>query len=262
MLAKFIRGLVLILILPLVTIIFSPSSKVSAQCDAPDTQNIEVESGLISAPSLSSFKAIGSDVSCIGSNKAIIPQFAITTYDEMKTLYYDQANTSISKTPNISSQSQINLTQAGTNKLYWSPSSLTIDSEINNNDVRSSGVIFVNGDLIINKDLKNNSPTTGLAFIVKGAIKVNPSVKDINAFLISYGGFYSAWDGNSCNDTDQNFLKIYGSVISLNIEAGPKFCRQKSAPGQPAEKINYEPKYLVILKDIFARDLKIWQEVK
>lgn len=66
-------------------------------------------------------------------------------------------------------------------------------------------------------------------------------------------------------------LAIQGSAISLNSCIRPSFTRQFAIPGatiaptpipQPAEVINFEPKYLVIMKDIFSRDLKIWREVQ
>lgn len=270
--AKFVRVLVLILILPLVVIIFSPSSKVSAQCNTSDS-GIKVESGLISAPSLSFFEALttGTGVSCIGSNRAVIPQFAITTYDEMKTLYYDQATCTGCKNPLTGNRTNadINLPASGNDKLYWISGNLTLDQEIN--PIGKSGVIFVDGNLFINNKQTNNNNTTGttgLLFIVQGKIYIKPDVDQIDAFMISYGGFcsaYQATDPIDCADTavinQQRQLTINGSVISLSSTA-PEFVRQKATQTTAAETINYEPKYLVILKDIFARDLKIWKEVQ
>lgn len=492
---KLIRGFILILILPIIAIIFSPSSRVAAQvppCAAPGTQTIEVVNGLISAIDVSSFKVnAGANVSCIDSKSALIPQIAISSYNEMKTLYYDQAICTGCKTKLTDNQIQytendiINLSEiyvhptppvvdnstsksggtnvsiltwshtvgagnnrllmvfistraltghdvasvtydntpltrlgigqagagdlprvetwyllnpptgindvkvtlyapdypsagaisftgvnqtapfdtwssssgtsttasltvtSGTNelvadvlsfwnntanatsnagqtlrwsatadnawkgagsiktgttstamgwtlptstnwaiggvsikpvstsvnpwhndKLYWVDGNLTLELE-SNITVNNTGVIFVDGDLFINSNQTNNISTTGLVFIVQGKIYVKPEVTEINAFMISFGGFCSAYQPSlypdNCQDltdTTQQQLVINGSVISLSRTETPQFVRQKTTPTTAAETINYQPKYLVILKDIFARDLKIWQEVQ
>lgn len=94
---KVARIIVLILILPLLAIFLSPSSQVSADCPVPGDQPIRVDNGLISAYDPSSFYS-GANVFCVTDQRATIPQFAIQTYDEMKTLYFDQAKSSFSKT--------------------------------------------------------------------------------------------------------------------------------------------------------------------
>ncbi|MDO8638706.1 MAG: hypothetical protein Q7R43_03960 [Candidatus Daviesbacteria bacterium] len=136
-------------------------------------------------------------------------------------------------------------------------------------------MIFVDGDLFINVNQTGGSATpaiintTGLVFIVKGAINIAPGVETVNAFMISYGGFCSAYQSGltpPCQDfsdtNQQKQLTINGSVISLNSTTPPDFVRQKTTLATASETINYQPKYLVILKDIFSRDLKIWQEVQ
>lgn len=271
---KLIRGLILILIILFVEFAFSPSSRVSAQC-ATGTQ-IRVESGLISAQSLAAFGA-GANVSCIESSRAVIPEFAIQTYPDMKTLYYDQADSSISKTKLTGIQTQdnppkdvIRLVASENDKLYWitsNPADPSNPDLIINADtpVLKNGVVFIDGDLYINSDLKKDTDTTGLVFVVQGKIYINPGVKTINAFMISYTGFCSAWNGTTCaddNPANQNHLTINGSVISLSSIVSPQFVRKKATPDIAAETINYQPKYLVILKDIFSRDLKIWKEVQ
>lgn len=148
-------------------------------------------------------------------------------------------------------------------KLYHIIGNLSLDHDIT---VNKTGVIFVDGNLYINTNLENTNTKTGLVFIVQGTIYINPGVDTINAFMISYGGFCSAWSGLECKDNldsaSQKQLTINGSVISLNPTIAPQFVRQKTTLTTASETINYQPKYLVILKDIFSRDLKIWQEVQ
>lgn len=158
-------------------------------------------------------------------------------------------------------------TSMNNNKLYWITGDLTLNHEIN--PIGVTGVIFVDGNLFINKKQTTNSKTTGLVFIVRGKIYINPEVERVDAFMISYGGFCSAYqepDPYTCQDVadsnQQKQLIINGSVISLNPTIAPQFVRQKTTLTTAAETINYQPKYLVILKDIFSRDLKIWQEVQ
>ncbi|MDD2822491.1 MAG: hypothetical protein PHQ59_00240 [Candidatus Daviesbacteria bacterium] len=179
-------------------------------------------------------------------------------------------------------------------KLYRITGHLTINSDIT---VNETGIIFVDGNLYINTDIKSlpsTSTTTpnakkGLVFIVKGSIYIKRTVETVNAYLIANGKdntgadinppFCSAWDGTTppasdgtnCvdfqdadNDTLRKKLTINGAVISLNNSISPNFTRRKyvAAGDEPAETINFEPKYLVVLKDIFSSDVKVWREVQ
>lgn len=105
---SFFRIFILILIVILIAAFFGPSSKTNAQttvCDTAGSQSIEVQSGLISAQTLTSFKAI-SNVSCVEAERAIIPQFALQNYTEMKTLYFDQAKSTYNKITLLGDQIQ------------------------------------------------------------------------------------------------------------------------------------------------------------
>lgn len=166
-------------------------------------------------------------------------------------------------------------------KLYRIPGDFTVD---NNITVGLTGVVFVDGNLYIKTNLTNTNPKTGLVFVVQGTIYILRNVETVNAFLIAHGKnpdgtdkimpFCSAWDGTTpptadgtdCVDypdsASQKYLTINGSVISLSTVNAPQFVRQKATATNPAETINYEPKYLVILKDVFSRDLKIWKEIQ
>ncbi|MFA5932528.1 MAG: hypothetical protein WCV81_05255 [Microgenomates group bacterium] len=167
---------------------------------------------------------------------------------------------------------------AANGKLYRITGDLTLNSDIT---VYETGVIFVDGNLTINTNILNNNATKGLVFVVKGEIFIQRDVTKVNAFLIAHGKnssgdditpFCTAYDPvDGCNDYAVNatrkYLEINGSIISLNQNTAypANFARKKYdaiLADKPAETINYEAKYLVIMKDIFSRDLRIWREVQ
>ena len=103
---------------------------------------------------------------------------------------------------------------------------------------------------------------------------IDKSVKLINAVIISDNTVYTAVDllanppVTTCikNNIDvgasTNALTINGSLISLK-EGSIVFCRKLTDDFLwPAEKINQEPKYLVILKDLFSDTLQKWSEIQ
>lgn len=102
------RILILILILPLLTIILTPPSKINAQCS--QGQQIMVDNGLISSTGedISQFGQFGPtpNISCITGQPAKIPEWSIQTYDKMVKDYYDQARSSFVKNPLSGNQTQ------------------------------------------------------------------------------------------------------------------------------------------------------------
>lgn len=228
--------------------------------------------------------------SCLIGQAAKLPQFSIPTYEEMLSIYFDQSKsnqkTTITTSLNgvLSSSNKINVNHPD-GSLYHIVGNLNILKKNNNvsditNDIVGDkvGVIFVDGDLLFapqGNKLEYNHDQGGLVFIVKGTIFINKDVTQVDAFLIAHGGFCSTSTGVltsnpstiSCNPPSTSSLQlvINGSVIFLKTgtEARPKFHRetrsQQNVP--PAEVINYQPKFLVILKDIFSRDQSIWSEI-
>lgn len=91
-----LRITLLLLILPLLAIVFSPPAKINAQCNTAIGSAIRVESGLISAIDLTNFNPL-TNVNCIEGEPASIPQFSLQTYDEMRTDYFDQAKSTYNK---------------------------------------------------------------------------------------------------------------------------------------------------------------------
>ncbi|KKS64227.1 MAG: hypothetical protein UV33_C0032G0010, partial [Candidatus Daviesbacteria bacterium GW2011_GWA1_42_6] len=90
-----------------------------------------------------------------------------------------------------------------------------------------------------------------------------PSVTSVNAFIITHGGFCSSYASGSCISSVGK-LTINGSVISFSSDPlkQPQFKRTNGLNVDPSEEIIYQPKYLVLLKNTFAKTLQIWSEIQ
>lgn len=157
----------------------------------------------------------------------------------------------------------LNTSVTPTGKVYQVNGNLTLSQSLK---VRLTGVVFVEGNLYINANQTDDSDTAGVVYIVNGTIYVDKSVTDIHAILItqSESGFCSSSNAGICEPTGTatSALNIKGAVIYLNNNGEPKFTRTIGTNTEPAEIVTFDPKYLVILKDLFARDLTIWSEVQ
>lgn len=152
-------------------------------------------------------------------------------------------------------------TFAALEKIYYITGDLTVPvgSSIT---VDKTGIIFTDGNLTINTNLTYTNENAGLVFIAQGDIIINPSVTRIDAVLIASGHIYTA--GANCSHNTPvtaSQLIINGSLISLTSNNNIEFCRNLSNNNNPAEVINQQPKYLVILKDLFADTLQKWSEI-
>lgn len=273
------RIILLMLILPILAVVVVSPSTVRAQCTG--TGKINVDNGLISTISITNFAppspTPGANVNCVTGLPAKMQEIFFQSYDVMKTLYYDQAKISITKTKITGDAIQANINAA--TQLYQITGNLTINNDI---ALTKPIVVFVGGNLYINSNLTSNDAQTGIMFVVKGGIYINRNIPlvgsntsvIINAFLIDYTGFCSAWDGmippdpNGSNCVDfpdfatEKYLTINGSVISMNPNVAPQFARKKATETISSETIKYEAKYLVIMKSIFSRDQKDWREIQ
>lgn len=146
-----------------------------------------------------------------------------------------------------------------TGKIYNFTGDLTINTNIT---VAVAGVIFVDGELTINTNLTHTSNNAGLVFVVKGDVNINPAVTEIDAVIISSGKIYTAGEGCTKNliNVGTDALVINGSLISLD-QGAIVFCRTLTDNTEAAEEINEQPKYLVILRDLFSDTLQKWSEV-
>ncbi len=208
--------------------------------------------GLVSTPSLSGI--FGTTGGCIVDSKAAFAPFKIPTFDSLESLYYTQSKNSskvvISDTlPTITDQT-----------IYLKTGGLTISA---NPTGAGTAVIFVKGNLNINSNITYGAANSGLVFVVKGDVNIDQSVTRVDAVIISEGTICTAFDGTSCPSTNilASQLVINGSLISLNPDKPIKFRRSLSDNSQPAEIINQQPKYLILLRNLISDTVQKWSEI-
>ncbi len=250
----------LVLILGFVLFLPFPKSIRGASCTDGPTR----ATGLVTSPTLSGSFGTSSGACVIDPKSAPFLPFKIPTYEDLKSLYYDQANTLlVDKHPALTgdkTQNDIPMT-GSTNNLYYLTGNLNITSNISGDQ---TGVVFVNGNLNIgpmsSNKLNFGNSNSGLVFVVRGDIIIDPSVTQIDAVIISSGTIYTAGAGCFTNAVpSNNSLTVNGSLIALSDQTQIKFCRK--VPSMAGELINHQPKYLVILRNIFSDTLQRWSEV-
>lgn len=250
---------------------------ISKAVGCPTGGSIQVDGGLASGGSSGSggkFK-VTSGV-CVFDPKAAFVPFKIPTYAEIKSIYYDQAKdnpaTLEKKAPvgNGGSATQNDISSVSSTstagQIYLVDGDLNITSQITGNQIK---IVFVNKNLKITPppgststfQLNYGTANTGLVFIVSGDVEIAPKVTQINAVIITAGNLYTAGKPCLTSNVTAPQLVINGSLISLHDSNNMKFCRKPANLAIPAEKINYQPKYLSILRNIFSETYQKWTEV-
>lgn len=181
------------------------------------------------------------------------------------------SQTTVNKHPILTGdKTQANIPFDGTtDHIYHITGNLTISG---NNAGTRTGVVFVSDNLNITGNYFYGSssvtgpvaPTIGTVFVVKSNVNIHKDVTRIDAVIISEGIICTAYDGTSCPaNVSASQLTINGSLISINQTdaVSIKFHRSLADNTQPAEKINHQVKYLVILKDLYSDTLQKWSEV-
>lgn len=264
----------LVTLISLVTIIFSPQPVVLAQtCPSigAGTSRIQLENGFLTVrdtQSQASTKFQTSDKCIIGA-PASVPQFSIPTYPEMKSLYITQnklvtpislsgSQTFTNSQPHFSKNTAYLYT---INQTDTDAGNLTVDQNFKI-PKGATVVVFVDGDLTINDDL-NDEKDSGVIFVVQKEARIAPSVTSVNAFIITHGGFCSSFASGLCISSVGK-LTLNGSIISFSSDPAkqPQFKRTNGLNIDPSEEIIYQPKYLVLLKNIFAKTLQLWSEIQ
>lgn len=244
-----IRNIIIIIFITIIIVIFR-----NAVAYAACTLNPRAD-GLISAIDIQG--RFGTTAgACVKDSQAPLLSFKIPSYSDLKQIYYTS-----SKAP---SQTFGDTLPAITDGIYY----FTGGGDLNifgSPTGTGTGVIFTDGNLNIIGNITYGSGTTGLVFIVGGNISIDPDVTEVNAVLISQGKIYTAATaGGTCvkSSVQKPPLIINGSLISLTEPI--IFCRTQAnntCATCYSEKVNYQPKYLVILKDLMARQFQIWSEV-
>ncbi len=221
---------------------------------------------------------------CVVDPKAAFISYKIPTYNDLKSIYFTQAKDNplsfVNKNPVISGDA----TEAGIPMGGAEDQLFNITGNLNlsgNPSGTRTGVVFIDGNLNINtnslSDLtygSDTSPAYGLVFIVGGDVNIAQSVRIVNAVIVSSGTICTAYDFTPPTpfcpaSAVPNLLDltINGGLVSLDSTKSIKFMRSLGESGvkkdssDPAENVNYKPKYLVILKEIFSSSLNKWTEV-
>lgn len=236
--------------------------------------NPRVQKGLISTPEITDNK-FGVDAygACAIDNKTAFAPYKIPTYEDLKSIYFTQSK----KTKSSASQGTLISSLNQGKETIFIGGDLEINSDINipNN---KTAIIFIDGNLNFKKDFTYSNINNGIVFAVKGNVNVDLTVEQIDAVIISSGKIYTAGDNCSSSVQTSSPLVIEGSLISIYKDheqadfcalnpASPncpdiKFCRTLANNSNPAEIVNWQPKYLVILRDIFADTLEKWSEIE
>lgn len=242
--------------------ICNPTKSFTTTIPQPITQcrtqipNPRVKDGLITTPILyNNFS--NTTGACVVGNPASFVPYKIPDYADLKTIYYTQSKaTKTVETGNI-------LLNPDNNRLYnyTNATGVSADSIAYGNKI---AVIFVEKDLTINRNITG---TGGLVIVVGGDIKIATAVIQIDAVLIAGGKIYTAGGAAGCGSSSPvsaiNKLVINGSLISLDSNKTIEFCRTLGAGNNttPAELINNQPKYLVILRNLYSDTLQKWSEI-
>lgn len=256
----------------------SISSPILAQSSTPCPRAIADPraEGLISSESLSG-RFDNTSGACVIDPKSSFAQFDLPkNYEEVKRSYYSRAKTVTGVTindPDLPADFKIDLF---TNSLYNTTTSFTASTATIPNTLTATktAVVFIDQNLTFSEDLVYAKKNAGIVFVVKGDVHINTSVHKIDAVIISFGQICTNYDNASstCLTTRTALpegvpLKIDGSLISLSDDDinDPEerifFGRVRIENKDPAEIINQQPKFLVILRDLFASPLEIRTEL-
>ncbi len=251
-------------------------SKVNAQivCNPADRNQ-----GLVSGIGLSG--TFGNpNGQCVIDAKAAYARFKVPNYDELKSVFFTQNKSVASQTLNTTSSPGC----AGGNTIFLKNLVFTNKSVVNvqcnythiadtdptNGPFATVGtsqtvVIFADNHLYIDTDLNYGGDNYGVVIIAKGDIYIAPTVTKINAILVNQGAIYTTNNGSNFTSLVPNSLQlvINGSLISLGQSAGARvyFNRSLSDNNIPAEIVNFQPKFLVLLRGLLTQSYTIQREI-
>jgi hypothetical protein len=249
------------------------------QCTASDPGTAEATGLITASEGVSGFRTTAGV--CITNSQAGFTSYRIPSFDSLKATFYDKAQAA-NKIP-VSATATTLPTDfnaiVGNSGVAYYAGNLTVSNgnipcgTINPPGCNKTVVVFVNGNLTFNDSFRYNPGDSagGMVFIVRGDINIaRASVTEITAVLISYGQICTLLNSDgTCPSGVVNpplpqnqKLTIYGSLISLSADPTKniKFRRTLLNNTQAAELIQQQPKYLVLLKNIFSETLYVTEE--
>lgn len=223
--------------------------------------NPRVINGLISAPDAGSNFG-NSSATCVTGSPATFAPFKILGYNDLKSIYFTQSKAS-KPAPNPNTANTLGAVTDGNIYNYTSATGVSTGAVGTPYSYTGTAVVFINGSLSINGNITGTADK-GLVLVTGGDINIDAGVTQINAILISGGYIYTKGAGcilSPAPGTDSR-LVINGSLVNLNSSSPIRFCRRLADNSQAAELINNEPKYLVILRNLYADTLQKWSEIQ
>lgn len=273
-------------------------SNVVASCHNATTPR--VVRGFTTTFSFTNSTGLQSEFGCIQGSPALIQlkdgKIDLSTYKSIKTEYYDKAPAGIKNPASPPPFTLLGSLNGGT--VYNIGGDAYVNPPAANLSINGSGpvIVFVDKDLYIQTDITagKTSNTQGLVFIVQGEILINHAVKEINAVLVSEGLVNSSSDPNrdpsrtnltsrypicsTYNDPSCEAILPFSEQLIINgnfihiydqsrIYSAKRMELKRDLQGSPtsntvaAEEVILQPKYFVILKDLFGPSQVSIQEV-
>jgi len=280
-----VRFVFLGILVVIVTFFLYPHQSIQAACPTSFGLNETiVYDGLLTLGNAADSNIYSGSGGCILGSEATIPQ-AFDEYTQIKSIYYDKSKFPGTKT-NLPVGNVTHQNPGGSNVLKFNDNAgtmyniqgnLTVTTNNPASDVNfaggKNGIVFVNGNLEIDRNIKYGDSNTGLVFVVSGDVNILQSVQEVDAYIITFGKFCSGWQGPEGTASDPTCavdaevepqLTVKGSIISLSTDAAksPVFNRTSASPRTVASEVfQYQPKYLVILRNVFSADRIIWSEI-
>lgn len=216
---------------------------------------------------------------CVIDQKAAYVNFKVPNYNELKSVFYTQNKSAVLTTLNSTSSPNCpggatiylkNLSFSGKTAVNVQCTFTHIaDTDPSNGPFAIPGsnqtvVVFADNHVYIDTDLNYGGDTYGLVIVAKGDIYIQPSVRTINAILVNEGNVYTTNDGTSYTTLVPNSqqLVINGSLINLSQGAGRIFFNRSLTDNNlPAEVVNYQPKFLILLRGLMTQSYTIQREI-
>ncbi len=251
-------------------LLYVPTPRVMADCSVNTGR---VSNGLVSAayPGNPEGDFVDPNLGCIIASRAAFLSDKIPTYDDLFAKYYTLSKATNKKFSSAVETNQEFLAFEETPKVFYAEHDLKISGDPPNRpeDPKGPGVVFVGGNLIFTGDYQYGSlgasagKAAGTVFVVKGDVIIESNVTKVDAVIIAGGRIFTAGFGCSRSSVVAAQLKINGSLISLNQSNPIAFCRTLGAQNNntAAEAITQQPKYLSIMRNIFASTLERWSEI-
>ena len=131
------------------------------------------------------------------------------------------------------------------------------------NAPNGNSVFFIDGNLTIERNLELTNSQYSAIFIVKGNITVETDVTRIDGIYIA-GETFTTTD--TAGGISGSQLVVNGAVYGTNVNlsrklGGPSCVGLCNNTTDPAEKIVYDPKYLIALNDLLGSPGVSWKEV-